>query len=53
MSHEYIEQLRRLVHAGIAMRKTAIVDDDFPLMLSRFDSELHAAEQLLKECPQP
>lgn len=49
MSYEFIEQLRRLVQAGIAMRETAIVDDDFPRMLHRFDSELHAAKELLKE----
>lgn len=51
MSHEYIEQLRRLVQAGIAMRETAVVDDDFPRMLDRFDSELRSAEALVRRAP--
>jgi hypothetical protein len=46
---DYKLQLRRLVRAGIAMRETAVIDDDFPEMMHRFDSELRAAEQLLKE----
>lgn len=52
MTYECIEQLRRLVRAGKTLRQTAIVDDDFPKVLHGFDSELHAAEQLLKEYPQ-
>lgn len=49
MSDEYKNQLKKLVAAGKRMRQTAIVDDDFCEMRDRFDAELHAAEELLKE----
>jgi hypothetical protein len=49
-----IEQmLRELVEAGTALRSTAIVDDDFPAMVHRFDSLLEAARRILQSVDSP
>ena len=45
---EYRKQLKALVKAAKRMRSTAIVDDDFPAVLDKFDGQLALAELLLK-----
>ncbi len=37
---------RQLYQTGLRMRKTAVVDDDFPEVMHNFDSALHRIEKL-------
>jgi hypothetical protein len=40
-----VSYFKRLYTAGMRMRRTAVVDDDFPEMMHNFDSALHAIEE--------
>lgn len=44
-----LELLREVYRTGLAMRKTPVVDDEFPEMMHYFDSALRTMERLSEE----